>query len=80
VLVNHAMSRGQYDTLSATLPRAYVEINGTDHFAFTAPSGSGGLMGTYTWGWLNAYVNGVSECKSLFVRTPALSDFASGAL
>jgi hypothetical protein len=78
--VAHAQSRAEYDSLSASTPRAYIELNGADHFQFTTPASSGGRMGTYMWAWLNSYMYDATQCKALITSTPAMADFASDAL
>lgn len=79
-LVNHGMSRGEYDSIPSGVSKAYIEISGADHFQWTSPGGASGLAGTYTWAWLNAYVNGATECKGAIQRIPQDADFASSSL
>ncbi|HMJ10219.1 MAG TPA: hypothetical protein VK524_02380 [Polyangiaceae bacterium] len=78
-LVNHSMSRNQYNSIPASTPKAYVEPRGADHFQWQRPSGASGVAGQYTWAWLNAYVNGVSECKSV-IANRSFVDFATSSL
>ncbi len=78
-LVNHAMSRNQYNSIPASTPKAYVEPVGADHFQWQSPAGAGGISGTYTWAWLNAYMNGVSECKSV-ITNRGFADFHTSSL
>jgi dienelactone hydrolase len=78
-LVNHAMSRNQYNSIPASTPKAYVEPLGADHFAWQRPAGAAGVSGEYTWAWLNAYVNGVSECKAV-ITNRGFGDFATSSL
>lgn len=78
-LVNHAMSRSQYDSIPPGTPKAYVEPVGADHFQWQRPAGAGGISGQYTWAWLNAYVNGVAECKGV-ITNRGFADFATSSL
>jgi dienelactone hydrolase len=79
-LVNHAMSRNQYDSIPASTPKAYVEPSGADHFQWQSPAGAGGVSGEYTWAWLNAYMFGATECKGVIARRANFADFATSSL
>jgi dienelactone hydrolase len=75
-LVNHGMSRGEYDSIFAA-PKAYVEVNGADHFQWQNPVGAGNVAGLYTWAWINSWVNGASACNSIIAnRAGTFADFA----
>lgn len=79
-LVNSGMSRGEYNSIPLGTPKAYMEITGADHMQWGSPGAGGGLGGEATWAWLNAYVNGVAQCKTVIARSAGLADFASASL
>ena len=79
-LVNAGMSKAEYNSIPATTSKAYVEFQGADHFQWTSPNGVSGRAGAFTWAWLNAYVNGNADCKSVIARGTGMTDFASSAL
>jgi len=80
ILVNAGMSRNQYNSIPANTPKAYVEPAGADHFQWQRPGGAGGVSGEYTWAWLNAYMFGATECKSVISRRSNFTDFATSSL
>lgn len=80
-LVSHQMSRAEYDSIPGSTPKAYAEISGADHFQWTSPSGAGSRAGTFTWAWVNAYVNGETGCKSVISQAGGgFADFATSSL
>lgn len=66
-----------YNSLSSTLDKAYLELNGASHFA---PNSSNTTIAKYSISWLKRFVDNDTRYEQFLCGAPHQADLTSGAI